>query len=254
MLNSLLLGGNPKSRPSPQQRPGFGSSGCGLLFGFGWTSFSLLFVIIPIMVLITEWQTADLLRTTGVTTEAVLIDRRMVEDSEGNAYYVTYRYRVPVKGDQMQLTHEESVDQESYQALTLESRVPVRYSATDPEVVRLADQSNSKKNFLTCFSLFGGGFVLIGLWLIYTGGREIHKAWLLGWRGKTATGRVTDCWTQTDSEGDTEYCVAFAFAEPGRPEIISAEYNRQAYRTLQVGDPVQVRYVPDQPRICRLDQ
>ena len=63
---------------------------------------------------------------------------------------------------------------------------------------------------------------------------------------------MTHCWVQTDSDGDRDYCVAYRFAPPGQPEIITAEYNRTAYNTLLAGDPVQVRYLPGKPEICRL--
>jgi hypothetical protein len=225
-----------------------------LLFGLGWTAFSLIFVIVPIAVFIAEWQTANLLRTTGVTTEAVVISRRIDEDSEGDTYYVRYQYRVPIKGDQTRLTHEESVSHDTYQELSPESRVLVRYSATNPEVVRLKGQTKTLEAILlTCFMLFGGLFVLIGVWLVYSSWQRIHTARLLARRGEVVTGRVTDCWIETDSDGDKEYCVAFRFAEPGQPEITTAEYNRKAYNTLQVDDSVQVRYVPGNPDICRLE-
>jgi hypothetical protein len=225
-----------------------------LLFGLGWTAFSLIFVIVPIAVFITEWQTSNLLRTTGVTTEAVVISRRIDEDSDGDTYYVTYRYWVPIKGDRTQLTYEESVSEDTYQELSPESRVLVRYSATDPEVVRLEGQSRAFETILLiCFALFGGLFVLIGVWLVYSSWQGIYTARVLARRGEVTTGRVTDSWIETDSDGDKAYCVAFCFAEPGQPEITTAEYNRKAYNTLQVGDPVQVRYLPGNPNICRLE-
>lgn len=242
------------TRPTPQRPPGMGAAGCEFVFGLGWTAFSLLFVIVPVVVLVTEWQNAILLRSTGVTTQAVVIDHRMIEDSDGDSYYVTYRYEVPIKGDRLRLTHEESVSQATYQELTLESRALVRYAAANPELVRLEGQSKTfEAILLTCFGLFGGAFVLLGLWLLYSNGRQFNQARLLAWSGKTAAGRVTDCWTETDSDGDREYCVAFRFAPPDQAEITSAESNRKAYNLLQVGDPVQVRYVPRQPQICRLE-
>jgi hypothetical protein len=241
------------TRPTPQRPPGVGSGGCDLIFGLGWTGFSLIFVIVPIAVFVAEWQTSNLLRTSGVTTEAVVISRRIDEDSEGDTYYVTYRYRVPIKGDQMQLTHEESVDHDTYQELSPESRVLVRYSATNPEVVRLEGRSRTfEAILLTCFMLFGGLFVLIGVWFVYSSWRKVNRASLLARRGELTTGRVTDCWIETDSDGDKEYCVAFRFVEPGQSEITTAEYNRKAYSTLQVGDSVQVRYVPGKTDICCL--
>jgi hypothetical protein len=154
----------------------------------------------------------------------------------------------------MQLTHEESINHDTYQELSPESRVLVRYSATNPEVVRLEGQSKTfEVILLTCFMLFGGLFVLIGVWLVYSNWQGIYTARVLVRRGEVTAGRVTDCWTETDSDGDRAYCVAFRFAEPGQPEITTAEYNRKAYNTFQVGDPVQVRYLPGNPDLCRLE-
>lgn len=243
------------TRPTPKRPPGVGKGGCELIFGLGWTGFSLIFVIVPIAIFITEWQTANLLRTTGVTTEAVVVSRRIRGDSDGNTYYIAYHYWVPLpKGDRTQLTHEESVDEDTYQNLPPESRVFVRYSATDPEVVRLEGQSKTfEAILLTCFMLFGGLFVFIGGWFVYSSWQEIHKARVLARYGEMTSARLIDRWTETDSDGDKEYCVAFRFAMPGQPEFMAAEYNRNAYNTLQVGDLVQVRYVPGKPDICRLE-
>jgi hypothetical protein len=134
------------------------------------------------------------------------------------------------------------------QDLPPESRVSVRYSATDLEVVRLEGQSKTfQVILLTCMMLFGGLFVSIGVWLVYSSWWEIRQARVLARRGEMTGGSLIDRWIETDSDGDKEYCVAFRFAVPGEPEVTTAEYNRKAYNTLQVGDPVQVRYLPGQP-------
>ncbi|UCG12752.1 MAG: DUF3592 domain-containing protein, partial [Deltaproteobacteria bacterium] len=242
-------------RPTPPRRPGVSFGGCGLLFGLGWTAFSLIFVIVPLGLLITELHTAILLQTTGVTTEAVVISRRIDEDSEDDTYYVTYDYWVPLpQGDRARLTQEESVDSDTYQVLVPESRVTVRYAATSPEVARLKGQSKVfEVILLIAFMLFGGLFVAIGVWLVYSAWQDIHNGRVLAQHGEIITGNVTDRWIETDSDGDKEYCVAFCFSVPGEPEITTAEINRTAYDTLQEGDSVQVRYVPGKPEICRLE-
>ncbi|MBN1995428.1 MAG: DUF3592 domain-containing protein [Anaerolineae bacterium] len=244
------------SRPTAKPPLGAaGSGGCGLLFGLAWTMFSLIFVLVPLGVLISELRTAILLHTGGVTTEAVVISRRIDPDSESDTYYVTYRYWAPLpQGDRRQLTHEESVDWDTYKTLIPESRVNVRYVAVKPETVRLEGQSKTLEIvFLTGFMLFGGLFVGIGLWLIYTSGQEIRYDRLLSQHGAITAARLTDRWTQTDSDGGKDYCVAFCFAVLGQPEITATEINRKAYHTLQVGDPVQVRYAPGKPEICRIE-
>lgn len=183
-----------------------------------------------------------------------MISRRIDEDSDGDSYCVTYRYEVPVKGDRTRLTHEESVDSDTYQALAPESRITVRYSETNPELVRLEGRSRIFEAILLIgMMLVGGLFTAFGGWQIYSSGKVIYRASMLARHGSVVTGTVTDCWTETDSDGDKDYCVAFCFAEPGQPQITAAEYNRKAYHSLQVGNPVQVRYVPGKPDICSLE-
>lgn len=147
----------------------------------------------PIAIFITEWRTATSLNQTGVTTEAVIIDRRIDSDSDGNTYYVTYRM------------------------------------------------------------LFGGLFVLIGVWLIYSSWQGIYNATALARQGLMTTAHLTERWIDKDSEGYKLYCVAVRFAVPAGPEVHVAEYNRRAYEHLLEGDPVTVRYLPSNPKICRLE-
>ncbi len=244
------------ARPSPDDRPAVTGGGyCGLLFGLGWTGFSLIFVIAPIAIFITEWQTYTLLRDTGVPTEAVIISRRIDEDSEGDSYYVTYRYTAPLpQGDRADFTQTESVSRDTYQALPPESRVTVRYSATHPEIARLADRSMAFQVGMTiCFMLFGGLFVLIGLWLTYSSGQAVYYAAALARQGVVTTGILADRWTETDSEGDKTYCVAVRFATLDGSNVTIAEYNRKAYHRLLEGDQVAVRYLPKRPEISRLE-
>lgn len=138
----------------------------------------MLFVAVPIAVLIAEGCTASLLNETGVTTEAVVINRQIDPDSDGSTYYVTYRYDVPLsQGDRSRLSHTESVSRKMYEAMSIESRVTIRYAADDPEVARLAGRSRTLQIvFMIFFMLFGGLFVLIGLAMVYSSGQGIHNA------------------------------------------------------------------------------
>ena len=244
------------SRPDPRKRPNLAENGCGLLFGLGWTAFSLIFVIVPLAVLISEWRTAALLNETGVTAEAVVIDHRIDSDSDGDTYYVTYRYDVPLpQGDRSRFTHTESVSRKTYEALPIESRITIRYAANDPEIARITEHSRffEKVVMLIFFMLFGGVFVLVGLWLLYSSWQGISNARALAQRGLLTTARLTDRWEERDSDGDPQYCVAVRFAVPDGPEVHVAEYNYKAYNQLVEGDPVTVRYLPHNPQICRLE-
>ncbi|MEW5961898.1 MAG: DUF3592 domain-containing protein, partial [Chloroflexota bacterium] len=202
------------TRPRPRARPDLIGNGCTLLFGLGWTVFSLIFVIISFAIFIPEWRTASLLNETGVTTEAVVIDRRIVPDSEGDTYYITYQYSAPLpQGEQrLQYSNEESVSRQIYDDQPIESRVTIRYAANQPEVARLAGRSRTIDVMVLAFlALFGGLFVLVGLWQIYSSWQGIRHSTALARQGVLTTARLTERWLEKDSEGGNSYCVAFRF-------------------------------------------
>ncbi|MCB0213200.1 MAG: DUF3592 domain-containing protein [Anaerolineae bacterium] len=241
------------SRPTPYQPTHVFGSGCLLVFGLAWTSFSLVFVVVGLGSVAAEWTTYTLLRDNGVTTEAEVISQRVNEDSDGDTYYITYRYTAPLpQGDRDSFTREESVSQKEYQTLTPGTQVSVRYAASHPETARLVNSSRTAALILPLFfSLFGGVFALVGIGLIAGGAKSMRQARKLAYQGVTSQAHIIERWMDTDSDGDTTYCVSYRFTAPGHPEIIKAEYNRKAYHLPD--DTVAVRYVPNEPDICRLE-
>ncbi|MCB0172866.1 MAG: DUF3592 domain-containing protein [Anaerolineae bacterium] len=240
-------------RPKIQQPPNIYGSGCALTFGLVWVSFSLVFVVVGLGWLVSEWTTYTLLRESGVTSDAVVISRRIDTDSEGDRFYITYRYTAPLpQGDRGTFTKEENVSRGQYQEYPPDTRVTIRYAASQPETAQLAGKSiTGSILFALFFAVFGGIFTFVGLALISGGVKNMSQARALAYRGVTAQAQVIERWTEQDSDGDTQYCVSYRFTAPGHPELFRAEYNRRAYD--QPGDAVSVRYLPYQPEICRLE-
>lgn len=240
-------------RPKIKQPPNIYGSGCALTFGLVWISFSLVFVVVGLGWLVSEWTAYTLLRESGETTEAVVISRRIDTDSDGDRYYITYRYTAHLpQGDRGTFTHEESVSNSEYQAYAPDTSVTIRYAAVQPETARLADKSiTGSIVFALFFTIFGGVFALIGLAMISGGVKNMSQARALAYRGVTTQARLIERWTEQDSDGDTQYCVSYRFIAPGHPEVFRAEYSRRAYDLP--GDIVSVRYLPYQPEICRLE-
>jgi hypothetical protein len=244
----------PGQRPKPRQPVSAVGAGCQLPFGLAWTAFSLLFLILPIGMFYSEWQTYTLLRDSGVTVEGVITGRRIDEDSEGDTYYVTYKYIAPLpQGDRQQFSREESVGSSLYETLKPETRATVRYAPAQPEVARLEQEFGSPSLFIFCMSGMGGLFTLIGLVLIGSSGHAIYTSRQLAWQGQVAQGFITDRWTDTDSDGDKTYIVAYQFSALGWPPVTVAEYNHSAYDKFLPGDSVRVRYLPNKPQTCRLE-
>lgn len=79
------------------------------------------------------------------------------------------------------------------------------------------------------------------------------QATALRWRGQLIPGTLFDRWTDTDSDGDRLYCVAYRFTPPSGPQMTKAEYNRAAYDAFASGASISVRYLPNKPRVSRLE-
>jgi hypothetical protein len=125
-------------RPPARTPLSAGGAGCMLVFGLFWVAFSLIFMILPAGMFYSEWQTYHLLKDTGKLTEGVITGQRIDEDSEGDTYYVTYKYTAPLpQGDRQSISIEESVGFSLYNSLPVETRVMVRYSPADPTVSKL---------------------------------------------------------------------------------------------------------------------
>lgn len=253
--------GSPPLQPGLDQRPkartpiSAGSGGCFLIFGLFWTIFSLAFVVLPIGMFYTEWQIYTLLRDTGDLTEGIVINRRIDEDSEGDTYYVTYKYTAPLpQGDRRQFSHEESVSSSLYEILKPETRVQVRYDPANPDTAELEQEFAPPAYWIFLMSGMGGIFTLVGLLMIRNGLLSIGRAGQLGRQGQVAQGLVVDRWTETDSDGDKVYVVAYRFNALGHPPVTIAEYfHRGLFDKLQLGEAVRVRYLPDKPQTCRLE-
>ncbi len=241
-------------RPKPHypQASAFEGS-CLVVFSLFWTGLSLIFLIFPLVMFWQELQVYILLNNTGDNAEAVIIDRRIDYDSEGDDYYVIYQFTAPLpQGDRKHFSREQSVDRNSYDDLPPESRITVVYAPSDPTVSRLQDWLGPPY-YLLIVAALGALFVLIGMVLFISGWQGIMEARKLSRRGQLIQGTLIDRWTDKDSDGDPVYCVAFEFVLPGRPRVTRAEYNQEAHDLLEIGDPVSVRYLPQQPHICRLE-
>lgn len=244
-------------RPKPVHPPAGAEWACSGLFSLGWTAFSLLFVILPVGMFVRDWQAYSLLKAEGTHTEGVVVSHRIDSDSDGNSYYITYRYTVPLPGgDRKEFVREETVSRAEYNDLPPESRVEVLYAPSNPEIANL--RINFGPPFYLLFiAACGGVFVLVGLALLIHSWQTASHIRRLASQGRLTGGTITDCWQETDSDGDPVYCVAYRFSvllPNGSSRVFTkAEYNRKAYQTLLPGSPVQIRYVPGRPELCRLE-
>jgi hypothetical protein len=94
--------------------------------------------------------------------------------------------------------------------------------------------------------------LLLPLGMLIKGMRDWQKINALERRGQLTQGVLLDRWSGFYRA--SVYSVAYYFELPGgTAPMIRAEVNKGAHQAYQVGDPVQVRYLPDNPQVCRLE-
>jgi hypothetical protein len=116
------------------------------------------------------------------------------------------------------------------------------------------------------FSLFGCIFMLLfvlipllivstQVWALIKGVQDWQKAKALEERGPLTQGVLLDQWSGLTR--GSQYWVAYYFELPwgslGGGSLVRTENNKEAHRAYRVGDPVQVRYLPANPQVCRLE-
>jgi hypothetical protein len=78
----------------------------------------------------------------------------------------------------------------------------------------------------------------------------------LRFHGRQTQAIIFDRWQEKDSEGDSVFYIAYAFKVSelqGRQRIITrAEQNRILYPKLSIGDTLVIRYLADNPSICKI--
>jgi hypothetical protein len=92
-------------------------------------------------------------------------------------------------------------------------------------------------------------------WMLVKGVQGWQKVKALEARGQLTQGVLLDRWSGLTR--GSQYCVAYYFelpwGSPGGGPLVRAENNREAHRAYRVGEAVQVRYLPDNPQVCRLE-
>jgi len=246
-LRLSLLHGTPRPKASQP----LGSSRKRLLFWLVWGIFSLTFMMAGIGFYLREHQRYAHLMRDGQAVAGVVIDKETDKDEDSINYYIEYSFDAPLNGVDGPYVERTHVSSNIYETLTVGQQVDVVYLAKNPKISRLqADLSPPD----LLFPLFIGGigmiFILIGGTFFLKAAGDLNELGRLERRGLLTEGLVFDLWSETDSEGDSTYMVAYAYQIPtprGYKCITRAEINTNAYQKLELGDRPRVKYLPNDP-------
>ena len=146
-----------------------GSTGCNIFFGIIWTLFSAIFVFAGIGFYVQQDRIYDLLSQEGVKTQAVITDKYISTDSDGDdTFYIYYQYQVSINGDPTQLDAQQNVSRSLYNQLEQGQTVEILYAPSQPETSQLmADFGPPDIILPLIFVCMGSLFVMIGLGILF---------------------------------------------------------------------------------------
>lgn len=239
--------------PKPSQPPE--ASGCNLFFSLGWTLFSALFLFLGVGMYIRDSIAYNRLSSEGLRTAAIITDLEVRPEDDSDSYYVYYQFLARIQGDTANFQGSDEVGSAFFNRLRVGQTIEVFYWPADPSLSAVkAELKPPSMTLLLCFGGMGGLFTLIGLVMIFSSFMGIVNTIRLRLGGQVARGTVFKKWTETDSDNDTTYFVAFAFRaeipDKGVLLIPHAEQNKKIYDNVPVGGTLTVRYLPDNPKIC----
>jgi len=225
-----------------------------LLFAIPWTLCSLSGLFMMGGTLIRDYSTYYRLRDEGQTVRGTVTQLSIDDSDDSVSYAVSYRFKAPIQGDWTTFDGYDSVSETVYRQLETGGSLEVIYVASEPAVSAVkADwrpPDNSMIIFMVLWGTFGlgiGGFMLVRS---FRAGKEFLD---LRSRGQLTQAIVFDKWEVSGSENSSCY-VAYAYRIPGfgKQLLTSAQQSYQAYKKLQPGETVSIRYLPDKPQVCCL--
>ncbi|HOU11743.1 MAG TPA: hypothetical protein PKZ84_01380 [Anaerolineae bacterium] len=194
-------------------------------------------------------RNARLLQNEGVITQALVTDKRITEDDDGNeTCYVSYAFDAPLPdGGARRVQRRETVSYLIFDQVEEGGRIEIIYARSDPTAAQIkANYKPGKVSYLPLLigSLIGLATALLALPFY----RRLQNAVRLDAEGVPITATVLDLFASSGDADSAMYYVAYALPDGQR---IRHTISAQTYKQLHVGDSIQLVYLPDNPRIFR---
>jgi hypothetical protein len=194
----------------------------------------------------------NLLQSEGVVTPATITSIIDESGSDTTAYAATYRFmagNTPIDG-------RDEISYDLYHSLKTGAKLNVLYAKSNPQISAIKTElaPPGHTGFTTFAAFMSFIAVLAGLAMAWFSAQSTKRASDLRTKGKIVRGVVFDKWVRSGSENDY-YCVAYAYKVPeNKTEIFcDAIQSDKAYNSLNKGDRISVRYLPETPQISSLD-
>ncbi|MBX0327729.1 DUF3592 domain-containing protein [Oscillochloris sp. ZM17-4] len=151
---------------------------------------------------------------------AVVTGKVIDDGGEDTAYYLDYRYTT---SDDRRFDGRASVSRDRYNALVVGEPLSIEYLSDDPATSRVAAENHlGMPLFLTAFSLFWNGFILVVIYVIISRGRYERQ---LRAEGQLAPAEIIDYTAYLDSDNDLNVAIEYRLRAPDG-HTVSGRYER----------------------------
>lgn len=195
-------------------------------------------------------RSARLLESEGISARATVTDTRISEDDDGDeTYYVAYRFDAPSSdAGSQQVQREESVPYVVFAQAEEGGSIDIIYARSDPKVAQiLANYMPGEVSYVSI--LVGGIMGVICALLAIPLHRRFQDAIRLDAEGVLTTTTVLDLFAASDSDSTTHY-VAYTLPDGQK---VRHGIKPAIYKQLHVGDALRLVYLPDNPKVFRLE-
>lgn len=241
---------NPRNRPFLEgraSRPAKEPGGC--VFPF-LAVFLIPFVAAGAFLLrnmALEWTSYLTLRTSGIVTDAEVVDRKISSGDDCDLYSLQYAFRW--RGTRH--VGEANVSRDDYERLDIGQWTDVVFEPSHPERSRLrTDLGIGRPLLLTAAGLFWNAIVGVLLVVAVAGLRQMHIDKRLSRAGRLVEGHIDDVSGHKDDDNDYHVTVRYRFVSPTSAQWVagtsSAMRNDLKNQALPPPDtPVAVLYADD---------
>lgn len=238
-------------RPEPHSPSDGSFESMLLVFCIVWILGSLCMLILCAFTLGPDWYRYWQLRQSGVVTSG-----RMVRQDVGDLWVSNIFQFIP-PDDLTIYTGQQAITVRQFQPILPGETIAVRYVAHNPSISVMESYFTTPFKPLLLFAGLGGVMLGIGLALLPSRWRAWRNVRRLYSEGQVVPATVVNLWRSANTGHQISYCVAYRFevaASTGHSQtILSAEVNELAFDWLRLRQETPVRYLPDNPHVCRLE-
>ncbi|MCB0164379.1 MAG: hypothetical protein KDI79_09145 [Anaerolineae bacterium] len=221
-----------------------------LVFCVVWTTGSLVMLMLCFFTLGPDWYRYWQLQQSGVVTSG-----QMIRQDPGKLW-VSHIFQFTTD-DRTVYTGQHAIPITQFQPIPPGETIRVRYVVDHPDISVLEPYFTTPFKPLLLFAGLGGVMLGIGLALLPARWHAWRRVRRLDTQGQIAPATVVNLWRSANARRQVLYCVAYEFEAThldGQAQtVLSAEYNELAFETLRLRQQTPVRYLPENPEICRLE-